>query len=113
MPLTYVTVDNPPKGTVEIAYLMVNDDCDYTRYMENTALLTDYIKHFDCYPMLESHDATLYVSLAADIDLDVMVIVMHCAVDSSQFTHYLLTRRDIANAWIYAREPDLDVMVVA
>lgn len=107
MSIKFVTVDKPPAHTVEIGYLLVNDDCDYSRYINNTELLIGYIRQFDCFDMLVSHDATIYVHHGIEMDLDVFVIIMHCRVDSPQFTHYLLTRREISYAWIYLNDPAL------
>lgn len=104
MPIKFITVDSPPPDTVEIAYFLVNDDCDYTHYLENTDLLIEHIARTNCYDMLDSLNATVYVHYAVEIDLDVFILLLHCAVDSPRFTHYLLTRKSIANAWIYNKE---------
>lgn len=92
MPVTLEYRESRPSHTVDVMDLWLADGDVPDRFTEDPLLLLPYLQRFDCYALLESLNAHLYVGYSIDIDLDVFVMVVSTYIDSPLFTHYLLQR---------------------
>lgn len=92
MSITFELADQTPPHCVEILDIWLADGELPYRFTTDLTQLLPHIARLDCYAMLESLDAHLYVKEAIDIDLDVFVLVVSTYIDDPQFTRYLLAR---------------------
>jgi hypothetical protein len=98
MTLSITFCSSAPVGTVDILDVWT-DDYGANSYESAPQKLMPYIFKLDCYDVLESNAANLYVCEHYDTDMDSFVFVISTDLSCPEFTRYLLSRDKVPSMW--------------